>query len=367
MNILWLTNVPSPYRVDFFFELGKYCKLTVLFEMSSSTERDESWKKYNFVNFNGIVLNGKVVDVDKSICFGVLKFLKKSKYDHIIVSDIATPTGIIAIEYMKLQHIPYILEGDGGFAKSGKGLKEACKKHLIQRAKAYFSSCISLDDYFITYGAKKEKIYRYPFTSIREKDICNNYIDKENKKIIKNELGITAEGVVLSVGRFIYSKGYDVLLKSCKNISNNIDIYIVGGKPTDNYLNQIEELKLSNIHFIEFQSKEELKKYFYMSDVFVLPTRGDSWGLVINEAMSYGLPVITTDQCVAGLELIRNYKNGFIIPVDDENALTEKINLLMENSDLNTKMAYSNISKMKEYTIEAMAKKHIEVLEELKA
>ena len=44
MNILWLTNIPSPYRVNFFNELGKYCDLTVLFEKKASDERDKSWK-----------------------------------------------------------------------------------------------------------------------------------------------------------------------------------------------------------------------------------------------------------------------------------------------------------------------------------
>ena len=56
VKILFLTNVPAPYRVDFFNELGKMCQLTVLFEKDSSDERDRSWKKYRFENFEGIVL-----------------------------------------------------------------------------------------------------------------------------------------------------------------------------------------------------------------------------------------------------------------------------------------------------------------------
>ena len=44
MKILYITNIPSPYKVDFFNELGKYVDLTVLFELESSTERDDEWK-----------------------------------------------------------------------------------------------------------------------------------------------------------------------------------------------------------------------------------------------------------------------------------------------------------------------------------
>ena len=49
MKILWLTNIPSPYRVKFFNELGTKCDLTVVFEKRSSSERDESWKKFFYL------------------------------------------------------------------------------------------------------------------------------------------------------------------------------------------------------------------------------------------------------------------------------------------------------------------------------
>ena len=61
------------------------------------------------------------------------------------------------------------------------------------------------------------------------------------------------------------------------------------------------------------------------ADAFVLPTREDIWGLVINEAMAYGLPVVTTDRCNAGLELIKNNVNGYVVHVDDKGELAKKL------------------------------------------
>ena len=52
------------------------------------------------------------------------------------------------------------------------------------------------------------------------------------------------------------------------------------------------------------------------SDLFVLPTREDIWGLVINEAMSFGLPIITTRKCIAGTELITDGENGYLLEAD---------------------------------------------------
>ena len=75
MKVLFLLNIPSPNRVDFFNEFGKLCELTVLFETEASTERDESWKNYQFKNFQGIILPGKRMSLDTAFCPFVIKYL----------------------------------------------------------------------------------------------------------------------------------------------------------------------------------------------------------------------------------------------------------------------------------------------------
>lgn len=121
---------------------------------------------------------------------------------------------------------------------------------------------------------------------------------------------------------------------------------------------------LSNVHFVDFLGKDELREYYNATDLFVLMTRGDTWGLVINEAMANGLPVITTKRCVAGVELIKDGENGYIIDADDTNALVDKIETLRDNSILREQMAEANIKKMQTNTIDRIAKEHIKVLEQ---
>ena len=150
-----------------------------------------------------------------------------------------------------------------------------------------------------------------------------------------------------------------MLLKACTKIPKEYGVYIVGGEPTQKYLALKRRLDLDNVHFIGFRSKEELKEYYMAADLFVLPTREDIWGLVINEAMAYGLPVVTTDNCIAGLELVKDYENGFIVPVEDERVLANKINKILTDDDLRGKMAKNSLVKIKQYTIENMAESHI--------
>lgn len=361
IKILFLTNIPSPYRVDFFNELGKNCDLTVLFEKASSDERDDMWKKYSFNNFTGIVMNGIVTGVADALCFEVIKYLRM-KWDKIICANVATTTGMLALQYMKIFRIPHWIEGDGGFAKSGKGLKEKIKKYFISGAEGYFSTGANHDKYYLTYGAKKEQIYRYPFTSLSENDLKSAEARaKSDKESMRKKLNIAEDKVVLSVGQFIHRKALDVLIDAASRISD-VGIYIVGGEPTEEYIAQVERLELKNIHFVGFKTKAELAEYYITADVFAMPTREDIWGLVINEALSYGLPVVSSDKCVAALELIKNGYNGYIVPVEDSVALAEGISKIL-TGDYDT-MSSAALQSIKDYTIENMAKRHLEVLSE---
>lgn len=360
MKVLFLTNIPSPYRVDFFNELGKYCDLTVLCERNSSVERDESWKKIYIKNFSLITLKGINIGVAEGICPTVMKYIDKS-YDHIIVTNFSDPTGIIAITYMKVKHIEYEIESDGGFAGTGKGIKENLKRWLLKDANKFYSTGKEHDLYYLMYGAKKENIVRYPFSSVYKKDILDDPITFQEKEILRKKLGIKEETVILAVGQFIFRKGYDILFDALSQIDSSIGCYIVGGKPTNEYLQLVKKKSLKNIHFVDFKIKSELDDYYKAADIFVHPTREDIWGLVINEAMSKGLPIITTNKCLAGLELIDENELGRIIPIENATELSKAI--LEELDDISYHKNIMVLNKIKNYTIESMVSRHLEIFE----
>lgn len=363
MRVLFLTNIPSPYRVDFFNELGKYCSLTVLYERNYAENRDGKWLHEKTNNFNSVFLKGKKIGPDSAVCFNVLKYLDRTKYDIVIVGGYSTPTGMIAISYMRFWRIPFILNADGGFINKNENIiKKYIKKSFITSATYWFSSGNKTTEYLKYYGAKQKCILKYPLTSVLEKDILKKPINAYEKMLLRQSLNITEEKIILAVGQFVYRKGFDVLIKSCGKIPKDYGVYIVGGAPTQEYLKLKNNLLLGdNVHFVGFQSKDELKEYYLASDIFVLPTREDVWGLVINEAMAYGLPVITTDKCIAGLELVQDCKNGFIVPTEDHVELVEKINVILSNTDVYRRMSQKSLEIIREYTIEKMAKRHVDI------
>lgn len=357
MRVLFLTNYPSPYRVRFFDELGKRMDVTVLFadRIEDKKHRNAGWYVPSAGSFRSVQLQKTLTVKSNSLCLEVTKWLKQP-FDHIVVCGYSNPTVIYAMAWMRAHRIPFWMEVDGGLIREDAAWKHRIKSCLVGSPTKWLSTGRYTTDYLVHYGAKKEVVFEYPFSSLTETDLQSCLTDAGEKELLRRELGMEESRCFLAIGQFIHRKGFDVLLKAAAALPEDAGIYIVGGEPTEEYRNLHRELNLKNVHFLGFQSKETLVKYYKASDVFVLPTREDIWGLVVQEAMAYGLPVITTDRCVAGLELVENEVNGYIVPVGDAQALGEKMNRIL-SCDLRA-MGEASLEKIRPYTIENMAKVH---------
>jgi glycosyltransferase involved in cell wall biosynthesis len=135
-------------------------------------------------------------------------------------------------------------------------------------------------------------------------------------------------------------------------------IYIIGDEPTEEFLKMREKKNASNAHFIGFKNKSELSEYYRAADLFVLPTREDVWGLVINEAMAHALPIITTDKCGAGLTLVKEGKNGYIVPANNVECLVESMRKIIDNESLCRSCGTESLNIIRQYTIEKMVEHH---------
>lgn len=361
-HVLFLTNYPSPYRVHFFDELGKYMDVTVLYSdrVEDMKHRNAQWFEEGDHGFRAVRLTPRLQVGRRYLCFDVLPWLKK-KFDAVVVCGYSSPTAVLAMAWLRLHRVPFYMEVDGGLIRQDSKLKHFVKKSLVCMANQWLSTGVHTTNYLVHYGAKEENVTHYPFSSLYERDILEAPVTREEKKELRRELEIPEENMVLVIGQFIHRKGFDVLMRAARDLDSGIGIYFVGGEATEEYLGLREELGLHNVHFLGFQKKERLAQFYKAADLFVLPTREDIWGLVINEALAYGLPTITTDRCVAGLELIEDGVNGYVVPVENPDALAEKIQAVL-SADLE-KMGRAALEKVRPYTLENMAKTHAEIFE----
>lgn len=365
MKVLFLTNIPSPYRVNFFNELSKYCDLTVVFEKKSSKSRDTNWVSDERASFKSVYLNGLRIR-NKLVYSKDLIRISKDKWDLVIIGNYMIPSAIyLNIRYSIIKK-PFLIEADGGLVKNDTWIMKTIKKALISKASEWLTSGPETTKYFVHYGANVKRCYEYPFSSIRQSEISNSLsVCKEKRLEAREYLGYDNSPVILAVGQFIHRKGFDILLKAMAKTCSHAKLVFVGGVPTDEYLNLCKELRLQNVVFEGFKTKKELERYYQAADIFVLPTREDIWGLVINEAMAYGLPIITSNRCVAGLELISDDKNGYIFKNEDADELANCINKLVTDENLREYMCQNNLVKIQNYTIETMAFGHKEIFNQI--
>lgn len=362
-KVLFITNIPAPYRIDFYEILGRYYDLTVLFEAKRAPGITFNWKEDGIKNFKAIFLKEGEIE-EKKVNWDIFKYLKKMDYDHVVVTNYAYFTEMAALLSIKLRHIPYYYELDGAMAGYGENsFKRLFKSFFLKGAKVYFSpSCVS-DEYIKYYAGNAAKIHRYPFSSLSDADILQHPLPQDEKLAIRKRLGVKEPKMILAVGQFIHRKGFDVLMEAAKDMDKKIGIYIVGGKPTEEYLEMQRKYDLTQVHFEGFKTKNELAEYFKAADLFVHPTREDIWGLVINEAMAYGLPVITTNKCVAGMELVTD--KDCLIDTDNPSQLKAIMETLMDDDVRRNNIASDNLRKIAGYTVEKMAEAHIKVFERL--
>lgn len=383
-RILYTTNTLSPYRIDFWNELSKYCEVTVLIERSGLENRDDRWTEGKKIKFNAIYLKSVFTIGEGAFCIGAWKYLKEYRNDIIVIGGYSTPTGMSCIEYLHFNRIPFILNCDGGLKKE-KDLFRAVKTHFIEKASLWLSTGKKCDEYLLAYGAKKNRIAKYPFTSVRRPDL-HEPLNAGQRREFRNQLGINEKHMVLYVGQFIHRKGIDVLFKAVRGLENtavvlaggeNIADFIDGGissdgldseksgwnSSVDTHRENLSLKEYGHCRAVGFKSFSELIPYYQAADVFVLPTREDIWGLVVNEAMAMGAPVLTTTKCVAGCELIRDGENGFLIEADNDRELREKIGILLGDEDMRMNLAKQGYEDVRRYTIENMARVHVKIFE----
>ena len=144
----------------------------------------------------------------------------------------------------------------------------------------------------------------------------------------------------LFVGALIPRKGIDVLIKSWEML-DDVHLVIIGRGPLKSIIPSHERIR----HF-EFVERERLVEFYGMADVFAFPTRLEGFGMSAGEAMACGTPVVTTN--AKGVKDVVDDETGFRVDVDDVDAFTEKIKILLGNEKLRKEMGRNAVKRVRQ-------------------
>ena len=353
-KVLYLTNIEVPYRVCFFNELAKHCDLTVLYERKKSSNRNNEWSKSEKHIFKSKYLNGIKIKAENAFSFGILKEIF-SDYDVVIVGCYNSPVQMLAILTMKILRKPYILSVDGENFINDNSLKTKMKRFFIKGAEKYLVAGEKSAD-SLKKAVGDREVIPYYFSSLYKDEIENNS---------KTSFGVKRNDTVLVVGQYFDYKGMDVALKAAR-LDSSIRYKFVGmGNRTQLFIEEQEIMPSDNIEFIPFLQKHQLEEEYKSCSMVVLPSRQECWGLVINEAASFGTPIVSTWGSGAAVEFISGQFMDCLAEPDNPQALYNAIKSLINSKN---KDDYSRflIEKSKKYCIENSVKAHMSVIEDFK-
>ncbi len=361
-KIILITSNIAPYRLRWCEELSKFFEVEIVYTKDHDYERDDRW-----LQRSSDICKLKKLDNPKDLfdplCFDVVDVIKENRDALIIFDGYGPKTNLLGLLYCKFKGISSLVNVDGYPTERKKNaIKELIKKLVIGRLCTYFTcSGQATKEHLISYEADKDRIIIHNLSSISEEDIIDKPLRVKEKLALRKKLGIkTDRKIVLGVGRFLPLKRFEDLIMAVRKCQSDCELYILGGKPSETYLELAEGSE--RVHFIDFVLPEQVNDYYKASDLFVLPSETDVWGLVLNEAMAQGLPVIASDSVVASHSLILD--NGYVFKTYDVDELAKDIDLCLKDEN-RLKMAENSLKIIKDFTIENMVRLQMPVIEKL--
>ena len=209
-------------------------------------------------------------------------------------------------------------------------------------------------------GMKEECVRDF---NVREKriSVIPNSVDVQAMRKMPGkdeDMHIGSRPFVLSAaGRLEKEKNLSFLVRTFARIRKKIEanLLIIGEGSEKGMLQTLSaELGIADdVIFLGYQ--RDLSAYIAKSDIFVHTCLFEGFPNVILEAMAYGVPVVAVDCPHGPRDIIRHGENGFLVPMDDEDALADALLTLADNRELRDRIAQEGLKRAMDFSIEKMA------------
>lgn len=167
-------------------------------------------------------------------------------------------------------------------------------------------------------------------------------------------------------GQMIARKGLDHLLAAFAKLPEHTRLLLVGREAElPQMLAELPADVRSRINYAGFQAPDALPQFFAQADVFVLPSRYDGWGVVVNQALGAGLPIICSNQVGAGYDLVRDGENGFIFRAGEADSLAEKMARFTQDETLAAHFGAASRDLAENWTPERGAERWVSALKRI--
>lgn len=366
VRLALLTEIISPYRIPVFNALARRegIDLHVIF-LAETDASQRQWLVYKEeIEFSYEVLPARRWrwrDWHILLNLGMWRALSRFRPSSIICGGYNHPAFWEALGWAKSHsaHFSAWIESTTQDQRKSNLLTAFVKHLFIRKCSAFVVPGKSSFEYVKSLGVLDTRIHTAPNAVDNHLFSALARTARQRDPQLRNELGLPSR-YFLYAGRIIPEKGVFHLLEAYTRLPpemrSEVGLVFVGeGISKKELMTCAASTRPGSVIFPGFAQREQLASFYALAEVLVFPTLSDPWGLVVNEAMACGLPIIATSVAGCTADLVRDRKNGFIVLPKNVDQLAEAMAAFARDPNLASRMGARSARLIESFSPESCA------------
>lgn len=299
-----------------------------------------------------------------SLCnVAVVKDLLLGRYDALWVHGHNYGTHMLAILTARLLRIPVMMRCESHLKLQRSPLKRALRRPLMTIFyRQLCAACLPIGtlnrEFYRFHRVGSHRLFLVPYTVDNAffKEATARYRGLEDD--VRKEAGLPQDKpLILFASKFIARKRPMDLLQAYHKLRHegaDAALVLVGSGEGEQALREyVQSHNVPDVYFLGFRNQTELPKFYAVADVFVLPSEDEPWGLIINEVMCAGVPIVATSEIGAVQDLVKHGDNGFVYKATDIDSLASHLKVLVDDAELRKRMGRRSVEIIDEWDFES--------------
>lgn len=360
-RLVILTEIISPYRIPLFNALhdGGGVKLHVVF-LAETDPNLRQWRIYKEnIRFSYQILSSwrmRLGRYNLLLNRGLGQALNEASPDAILCGGYNYVASWQALDWARSRGVPFLLWSESNLQdiRRGHALVEMLKSEFLNRCNGFVVPGRTAFKYLRRYKIPEDEIFTAVNAVDNELFAATGTRASRAAGANRAQLGLP-QRYFLYVGRLVREKGvFDLVSAYAKldeHLKQQVGLVFVGDGPVRQELEAFAgRVTAGNVKFVGFVHQENLAKYYALAEMLILPTYTDPWGLVVNEAMACGLPVVLSRVAGCAADLVTENWNGFLVSPGDIFSLSSSMTIIANQESLRAAMCNNSLQRISGYT-----------------
>ena len=248
-------------------------------------------------------------------------------------------------------------------------LRDAFCRRLFEHVAGFLCIGTRNHNFYNQFGVENDRLFSMPYAVDNAFFQARCAEARPQREALRQSLGLDpGRPIILFAAKLTTVKAPEELLSAFTQVHRRFAadsapyLVFVGNGPLRNMLEEQARPLSDAVRFLGFRNQSELPALYDLCDLFVLPSRFEPWGLVVNEVMNAGRPVIVSDRVGAAPDLIEDGGNGFIYPSGNVDALASRLYQILESPTVRAKMGERGLQRIDTWNFEADRRGLLEAL-----